>query len=273
MDNELEIRRLGWAGIELNCEGHRLVIDLFENRTAMAPFIEEVSGPLPPPSGPVDLALVTHLHADHADVPALGRVIKPGGPVLRPAPTPGDDLDRAMTAVAEAEFASLDAEVRIVDNWEAVEHGPFVVTAVPAVDGFGDPQVSWVVEAGGRRILHGGDTVFHGALWPIASRFKPFDAVFLPINGPICNFPHRQPPSPYPSALDPLGAATAAEILGAKLAVPIHFDEINVDDLYEQVENPGESFTEETAAREIEARFLESEETLEWAREGAARTE
>jgi len=70
-----------------------------------------------------------------------------------------------------------------------------------------------------------------------------------------------------------LGAATAAEILGAKLAVPIHFDEIDVDDLYEQVENPGESFAEEMAARGIEVKFLESEETLEWAREGAARTE
>ncbi|MGK2931203.1 MAG: MBL fold metallo-hydrolase [Solirubrobacterales bacterium] len=267
MENEPELRRLGWAGIELKCEGHRLVIDLFENRTAMAPFIKEVSGPLLPPGGPVDLALVTHLHADHADVPAIGRVLKPGGPVLRPGPAPGDDLDRAMTAVAEAQFAELDGDVRTVGNWETVEHGPFTVTAVPAVDGFGDPQVSWVVEAGGRRIFHGGDTTFHGGLWPIASRFKPFDTVFLPVNGPMCSFPHRQPPSPYPAALDPVGAAAAAEILGAELAVPIHFDEIHVEGLYEQADDPGPAFEEEAAARGVATRFLdpEQEQVLEWA--------
>ena len=265
METELQIRRLGWAGIELNCDDHRLVIDLFENRTAMAPFIEEVSGPLPPPGGPVDLALVTHLHADHTDVPAIGRVLKSGGPLLRPGPAPGDDLDRAMTAVAEQEFTALDGDVRVLGNWESFEHGPFVATAVPAVDGFGDPQVSWVVEAGGRRIFHGGDTTFHGAFWPIASRFKPFDAVFLPINGPMCNFPHRQPPSPFPAALDPQGAAAAADILGANLAVPIHFDEIEVVGLYEQVENPGGAFSRETAARGITTRFVDPGQELEWA--------
>ena len=73
MEEELEVRRLGWAGIQLTFDNHDLVIDLFEERNAFAPFIEEVTGELPPPSGPVDVALVPHLHADHTDPGATGR--------------------------------------------------------------------------------------------------------------------------------------------------------------------------------------------------------
>ncbi len=264
MDDELRITRLGWAGIQLECGGHSLVIDLFETSDAMAPFIDEVSGPLPPPGGPVDFALVTHLHADHTDARAIGRALKPAGLVLRPPPAPGDDLDRAATALAEAGLAELDVEIAVVENWQVQEIGPFTVTPVPAADGFGDPQVSWVVEAGGRRIFHGGDTVYHGAWWPIATRFKPFDAVFLPVNGAICDFPHRQPPSPFPACLTAEQAAVASSILGTSLAVPIHFDGIHVEGVYEQGEDPGPSFVNAATARGVETKVIEPGEVLEW---------
>ncbi|MDQ2700217.1 MAG: MBL fold metallo-hydrolase, partial [Actinomycetota bacterium] len=99
-----------------------------------------------------------------------------------------------------------------------------------------------VVEAGSRRIFHGGDTIFHGFWWPIATRFQPFDAVFLPVNGAICNFPHRQPPSPFPAAMNPEQAAVSAAMLGARLAVPIHYDAIGQDGLYEQADDPASRF-------------------------------
>jgi L-ascorbate metabolism protein UlaG (beta-lactamase superfamily) len=264
-ETELQIRRLGWAGIELRAAGRSLVIDLFEDRHAMAPLIEEVTGPLPAPSAPVDVALVTHLHADHADPAAIGRAARPGVRVLRPGPAPGTDLDRAATIQAEQGLATLEAEVEVLEPWETREAGPFRVTAVPAVDGFGDPQVSWVVETAGRRILHGGDTMFHGAWWPIASRFKPFDAVFLPINGPICNFPHRLPPSPFPVAMTPEQAAAAATMLGTELAVPIHYDGIEVPGLYEQELDPAGSFVAAAARHRLESRILAPGELLTWA--------
>lgn len=265
MKDELSIKRLGWAGIQLTCGEQRLVIDLFETADAMAPFIEEVSGPLPPPAGPVDVALVTHLHADHTDPAAIGRALKADGVVFRPAEAPGDDLDRVATVNAETGLASLDQEAIILAPWETRETGFFVITAVPSVDGFGDPQVSWVVEAGGQRIFHGGDTTFHGGLWPIASRFKPFDAAFLPINGAVCDFPHRQPPSPDPASLDPEQAALAADILGASVAVPIHYDGIYQPGIYEQVENPAGAFAEAASARGVATRILEPGEALDWA--------
>jgi len=267
MKDELEIQRLGWAGLQVDCGEHSLVIDLFENRTAMAPFIEEVGGELPPPTRPVDVALVTHLHADHTDTAAIGRVLKEEGIVFRPTPAPGDDLDQAMTAVAEAGLDEFD-DVRVADLWVTREVGPFAVTPVPAVDGFGDPQVSWVVEAGGQRIFHGGDTTFHGGFWPIASRFKPFDAVFLPINGAVCNFPHRQPPSPDPAVMDPEQAALTAAILGAELVVPIHYGEIDVPGLYDATPDPVERFEKSAAEWEIKSKILEPGEALEWAAVG-----
>ncbi|MBI5105491.1 MAG: MBL fold metallo-hydrolase [Solirubrobacterales bacterium] len=135
----LNIRRLGWAGLELEAEGSTAVIDLFEDMGFMEAYVGPAREPLPPPSRPVDLALVTHLHQDHCDVAALSRRLAPGGIVLRPAPIASEGLLTAAIDPAEEALAALDA--RVVDVWETVTVGPFTVTALPAVDGFGDPQV------------------------------------------------------------------------------------------------------------------------------------
>ena len=65
----MRIRRLGWAGLELEASGALAVIDLFQNVGSLAGFVGEAHGPLLPPSaaGTVSVALATHLHADHAD--------------------------------------------------------------------------------------------------------------------------------------------------------------------------------------------------------------
>ena len=52
-------------------------------------------------------------------------------------------------------------------------------------------------------------------------RCGPFDAAFLPINGAVCEFPHRAPGSPFPADLDPEQAAAAAEILDVGIAIPM----------------------------------------------------
>lgn len=262
MENEPEVRRLGWAGVEMKFEGETLVVDLFEERNAFAPFIEEVAGELPAPAGQVDVALVTHLHADHTDPAAIGRSLKPGGKVLRPDPAPGNDLDRASTMMAEQGLAGLDADVEVAELWQTRTVGPFEVTAVPAVDGFGDPQYSWVIEAGEKTFFHGGDTMFHGAWWPIASRFDSIDMAFLPINGADCNFPHRQPKSPYPVCLDPEAAAAAASLLKAKAVVPIHYDGIHQAGIYEQTEDPEGRFLAAARERGFDALVLKPGETL-----------
>jgi L-ascorbate metabolism protein UlaG (beta-lactamase superfamily) len=247
----MRIRRLGWAGIEIESDGQRLAIDPIAGLGDLERFVGPARTELPPPSGPLDVALVTHLHRDHADPDVLGDVPL----VLRPAVDEGAFLEIAATTAQEAIGGT------VVAPWETIGAGAFTVTAVPAVDGFGDPQVSWVVEADGRRIIHCGDTVFHGHWWRIRMRCGPFDAAFLPVNGATCEFPHRMPASPYPADLDPEQAAAAAAILEAPVAVPIHYDTIHAPPIYAQVDDPAGRFA---AAAGDRARVLAIGEELEW---------
>lgn len=264
--SDMEVRRLGWAGLELVSGGRSLVIDLLEDASSLAPFVGEPHEPLPPPAMPGATAgLVTHLHADHTDPAALGRALASDGLVLRPARARGRTLETVATLYAEDGLQEAAVETRVLEPWESVELEPFQITAVPAVDGFGDPQISWVVEAGGRRIFHGGDTVFHGFWWLIAMRLGPFDAAFLPTNGAVCDFPHRQPPSTLASTMDPVQAATAAHVLGTGLAVPIHYDTINRPPVYQQVDGPVEAFEMAAGERGVPIRVLQPGESLEWA--------
>ncbi|WP_410602981.1 MBL fold metallo-hydrolase [Amycolatopsis sp. lyj-90] len=239
----MRTRRLGWAGLEIEADGERLVIDYVRDLSPL--FTGWRSGDrLPAPSGTAGAALVTHLHRDHTDAAALAGVLAPGAPVLRPAPGHGDDVDNVTTLQAERELALHRLAAEVVDPWSTREIGPFLVTAIPAVDGLGDPQLNWVVQADGQRIFHGGDTMFHGYWWLIARRFSPFDAVFLPANGAVVDAPHLRPPSPLPAALDPRQAAAAAEILDARYAVPMHYEPGQPDKIagYVEVADPEKEF-------------------------------
>lgn len=224
----------------------------------MAAFVgtphEALLGPSTP--GSVSVALVTHLHSDHADPGALEHALAADGVILRPEPAAGEGLQTIAMAAAEAGLSERGLATRTVAPWETVEIGPFSLTAVPAVDGFGDPQVSWVVAAEGRRIIHCGDTLFHGWWWLIKMRCGPFDAAFLPVNGPTVDLPHRQPASTLPAAMDPFQAAQAAALLEAELAVPIHYDTLNQPPTYVQVDHPAESFVRAAAARSIPTQVL-----------------
>jgi L-ascorbate metabolism protein UlaG (beta-lactamase superfamily) len=258
----MEIRWLGWAGVELAVGDETLVIDPLEDAAAVfAPLGPDATAALPdivaPSAGTAVAGLVTHLHRDHADAAALVSALRDGAPVLEPGAGGGDHLENLALAQAEHELAESALERRRVRPWESMEIGPFRVTALPAVDGIGDPQLSWLVEADGTRVVHLGDTIFHGFWWRIARRFGPIDAVFAPVNGAVLSFPHRQPPSPLAGALGPEEAAIAAQILGTRVAIPIHAEGYDVDGVYEPVHDPVAKFAEAAAARGVGVEVLE----------------
>jgi L-ascorbate metabolism protein UlaG (beta-lactamase superfamily) len=235
----MKIRRLGWAGIEIeSASGQTAVIDLIEDLGSVKQYVGDSHEPLPPAQPGALVALLTHLHDDHADAAAIGRALAPDGAVLRPAAATGEFLEIAAVRSNEEAFAG----ARTVDPWESVTVGDFTATAVPAVDGFGDPQVSWIVEADGIRVFHGGDTLFHGYWWRIAMRHGPIDVAFLPCNAPVCDFPHRQPASPLGAVMDPVQAATAAQLLQSRLAVPIHYGAIHAPPVYDALDDAGAAF-------------------------------
>ncbi|HWH93546.1 MAG TPA: MBL fold metallo-hydrolase [Baekduia sp.] len=255
----MKITRLGWAGIELQASsGETAVIDLLQNTDGMARFMGEPHTALPAPtrSGAAVLALVTHLHQDHADGDAIAAALAPGGVLLRPAPDAGEFLEIAGQQPAEERLRALELPQRHVAAWETVDVGPFRATAVPAVDGFGDPQVSWVVEADGTRIYHGGDTLYHGWWWRARMRTGDVDYAFLPANGPLVDLPHRRPGSPRNAVMSPAEAAAAAYVLGARVAIPIHYDTIHHPPIYVQADDPAGTFVREAEALGVTARVV-----------------
>jgi L-ascorbate metabolism protein UlaG (beta-lactamase superfamily) len=251
----MHIRRLGWAGLELESDGQIALVDLLQDAGGIEDFVGGPRTPLPAPSRTADLALVTHLHADHTDAASLEHALKPGAPVLRPAPGGGGRLENAGLELAERGLAKL--ETRVVEPWETVEIGPFRISAIPAADGTGDPQVSWIVFAGGTTLIHCGDTLFHGWWWRAAKRFGPIDIAFLPVNGAIVDFPHRQPPSGLPAAMTPHQAAAAARALGVGTAVPIHYDTFHRPPIYDAEQGAAEAFLEAAEAAGVSARVVE----------------
>ena len=246
----MRIRWLGWAGVELEHEGATLVVDplAYPGGTfaAFGDAARDVELPQVVPASPgrAVAGLVSHLHRDHTDAGALAEALTAGGTVHHPAATEEGNLALAQ---AEHELGAAELPRHAVGTWDSVTAGPFTCTALPAVDGLGDPQVSWVVEAGGTRVLHLGDTVFHGGWWQMARRAGPFDVVFAPINGAVVNFPHQQPPSPLPAAMEPEQAALAGELLGAGTVVPMHYGGFAIEPHYRPIADARERF--ERAAR------------------------
>jgi L-ascorbate metabolism protein UlaG (beta-lactamase superfamily) len=256
---------LGWAGVELEADGERLVIDPLGDPAALYRVLGDAATGVqlpevvqPETERPALAALVTHLHRDHADAPAIVKTLAPGAPVLLPE----RHYDSPGIAQATHEFAKEALTLRPSSPWETIELGPFTVTALPAADGTGEQQLSWAVEAGGSRIVHCGDTVFHGWWWPAVEQAGPFDVAFLPVNGAVVSFPWRQPASPLPAAMDPEQAAVAAAALGAERAVPIHFGGFDLDPYYRSLPEADGRFRAaaalagvETLAPEIGAAF------------------
>jgi L-ascorbate metabolism protein UlaG (beta-lactamase superfamily) len=266
----MRVRWLGWAGVEIEAEGATVVIDPLADPgatfAALGERAKEVELPavVPPEAqGGAVAGLVSHLHRDHTDAGALAAALADGATVHEPAWPGGADFENLALAQANAELEQAGLRRTAVEVWESVQVGPFTLTALPAVDGLGDPQVSWVVAADGFRVLHLGDTIFHGYWWRMAQRHGPFDLVLAPVNGAVVNFPHLQPPSPLAAAMEPEQAAVAGDALGAGTVIPIHYGGFEIDPWYLPVSGAAARFEAATANRSYETRTLEPGESFE----------
>jgi L-ascorbate metabolism protein UlaG (beta-lactamase superfamily) len=266
----MKVRWLGWAGVEIEAEGATVVVDpLADPAATFAALGDGASGVELPAVVPAEArgsalaGMVSHLHRDHTDAGALAWALADDAAVLQPHWPGGSDFENLALAQANAELEQADLRRTSVEVWGSVQAGPFTLTALPAVDGLGDPQVSWLVEADGQLVLHLGDTIFHGYWWRMAQRHGPFDLVLTPINGAVVNFPHLQPPSPFAAAMEPEQAAAAVDALGAATLVPIHYGGFEVDPHYLPVTDPLDRLDVAVSARPYTARAIEPGESLE----------
>ena len=239
----MRIRLLGWAGVEIEAQGERVVVDPLQDAAAVFAWLGEraraIQAPAVVPAEPGAIAgLLTHLHRDHTDAAALSKALRAGATVYEPVDYGGESADRLAVVQADHELVAAGLARRPAAEWTSTTVGPFTLTALPAVDGTGDPQVSWLLEADGKRVLHLGDTMWHGWWWRIRTRYGPPDVLLAPINGARLTFPHRTPASTLPGVMEPEQAALAAELLHADRLVPIHYGAYALPGIYEPVGDP-----------------------------------
>jgi L-ascorbate metabolism protein UlaG (beta-lactamase superfamily) len=264
----MRLRWLGWAGAEIEHNGATVVIDPLHDAGAVFAHLGDQAAAIivpevvAPSTGRALAGLITHLHRDHADAAALKTALRLDAPVLEPCGQGDDSVDHLALAQADRDLTAAGLDRRQVALWESVRIEPFTLTALPAADGIGDPQVAWLIQTNEARVLHLGDTMFHGYWWRIARRHGPFDAVLVPVNGAVLTFPHRQPPSPSPGVMDPDQAATAARILGARLAIPIHDHGYELRGTYEPVADAAQRFVTAAAHQNVPTLAMQPGQTI-----------
>lgn len=241
------VQKLQWAGIRMEWGNTRIVIDPLFNFPSKFAQSHEPMLPLDR-YGAVDAVLITHHHGDHFDPAAIASFYGADTPVYMP--------DESLPF---AENSGL-TNIRGASLGETIEIGALKVTASYSVDGVGDPQSSWIVEGGGKKLFHGGDTLWHGYWWKIAREHGPFDVVCLPVNAAVVQFPGLTP-SGQPITLSPEQAVSAAVVLEAAVLLPIHFRAIHHPPLYTETSNIVERLQEAANGR-VKLAILQSEETL-----------
>ncbi|WP_053662032.1 MBL fold metallo-hydrolase [Streptomyces sp. MMG1121] len=204
----VEITWWGHATCTIRDANIRVLTDpLFAHRLA---HLRRRRGAVPPPEARhADVALVSHLHADHLHVPSLAS-LAPGTRLLVPRGAP-----RAVPALRRLR------QVRVTEvvPGDEVRIGELLVRVVPALhDGrrlpvgpHRSPALGFVVE-GEARTYFAGDT---GLFDSMARRVGPVDVALLPVGGwgPFLGEEH----------LDAERAARAVARLAPRVAVPVHY--------------------------------------------------
>jgi L-ascorbate metabolism protein UlaG (beta-lactamase superfamily) len=247
----MQIQRLSWAGIKVVVGPTTAVVDLLQDFTRLRPIMGEPKGTLfaVGAEGSVHLGLLTHLHPDHYDPAALRKRLAPSGRVV----CHRDIRDK---------IAADGLPVHALELEESYSQNGMKLTPVPAVDGFGDPQVSWVIEGGGKKIIHCGDSLWHGHWWRIRRKHGPFDAAFLCINGVVMTYPGLEP-SGIPADMTAEQAAAAGKLLGAHTVCPIHYGTFNAAQ-YSEASNAEQTFLAAARERGVSVQIVPPGNFVQW---------
>lgn len=164
----------------------------------------------------IDIVTSSHSHTDHLDAETLG-------PLLGVNPQATLVIPRANRAMVRERLGSVGNPLVELSDGERVVVGEAVLHGIAAAHNTveRDEQgccrfMGFVVQVGGKTVYHSGDTLLHDGLVAALRPFRP-DLALVPING---NVPERR----VAGNLDGREAAWLAQEIGARLAVPHHFD-------------------------------------------------
>jgi L-ascorbate metabolism protein UlaG (beta-lactamase superfamily) len=194
--------------------GTRFLTDPWFFDPAFGALRHEVPTPVEPEGlGALDAILLTHDHADHADLRAMDRMDK-----------------RAIVVAATIELASKVralgfSDVSVLAPWEKRRIGGATVTAVPGLHDV--YEVGYVLRGGDRSVYFAGDTRLHPDLPAIAERLTP-DVAILPVDGTRLTGGNLH-------VMTPADAAVAAKILKVKTVIPSHAEAEFSDPIAEHI--------------------------------------
>ena len=238
----LSIWWLGQSGYVIKSANGTLVVDpyLSEHLTKKyadtnKPHIRMTRHPFRPHElTGIDVVLASHKHSDHLD-PETAPIL------LERSPTARIILPQSLSAHAESLRIPNDRTVGI-DAGETVEIAGFRIRAIPSAHEGLDKDAAghhlylgFVIEVEGLRLYHSGDTLLYDGLVDRLGA-KPFDLMFLPING-------RDPKRGAAGNMSSGEAVDLACVVRPRFVVPHHYDMFTFNTI------PVESF-------EIEARRL-----------------
>jgi L-ascorbate metabolism protein UlaG (beta-lactamase superfamily) len=206
MEAPLRLTYLGHATVMIELDGVRLLTDPVLGRR-LGPLRRRGPAPDPAELGRVDGVLISHGHPDHFHGPSLRAV--PGEPALV--------MPRGLTPPA----SRADREVRAVTSNDRVDFGNVRVTAVPARHGRWPGRrmarpLGYLIE-GSTSVYFAGDTALYPGMARLAGHV---DVALLPVG--------RWGPPRGPARLDPSTAVDAARLVGATVAIPIHWGTLYV---------------------------------------------
>jgi L-ascorbate metabolism protein UlaG (beta-lactamase superfamily) len=212
---------LGQSGFLVAWEGRHLLLDPYLSDSLTRKYADTDKPHVrmtelvvhPAQLGFVDVVTASHAHTDHLDPDTLRAL--PGLRLVAP------EAHRALAAERSG------VEPTGIDDGETVEAAGFAITAVPAAheaierDAAGRMlHLGYVVRCGPHAIYHAGDTLrYEGMAERVRRAAGPggIDVALLPING-------RAPERRVAGNLDGEEAALVAHEIGARIAIPMHYD-------------------------------------------------
>jgi N-acyl-phosphatidylethanolamine-hydrolysing phospholipase D len=179
---------------------------------------------------PIDFAVVSHSHYDHADLPTLVRLAATGTRIFVPLRLGGVLRDAGITTVEE------------LDWWDARTVGDVTIHCTPAqhwsartlVDRNRTLWSGWAVVGKTRRFYFAGDSGYFAGFADVGARLGPFDLAAVPIGAyePVAMM--------QPHHMNPEEAIRAALDVHAENAIGIHYGTFDLTD--EPLDEPPRRF-------------------------------
>jgi L-ascorbate metabolism protein UlaG (beta-lactamase superfamily) len=216
---------LGQSGYLIQWQGFRLLVDPYlsdslteKYATTDQPHVRVSARCIAPDQlRGVPWVTSSHTHTDHLDGPTL-LGLKRANPELTIILSP------ANLAFAQTRLAADLPEFLTIADGEMERVGPFSIHGITAAHNYVDRSaaghclyVGYVIKCGPFTIYHSGDTLWHDTLVAELRAHLPIDLALVPING-------HDPARRVAGNLNGTEAAALAKAIGAKLAVPHHYD-------------------------------------------------